>query len=159
NGPWRSRCCFKNSTHCAMVAWGVVVGIRVSARMSSGPLPTMQTTLVPPVSTPPYKAMRVHFLFDPQPILDLFQRNSLGFRQEHPHQHELQQHHYGKEGESAGAGGFGDYRETPTHDRSPKPVGKAAQRLAAGANAIGKNLAEINPDHRALRESKECDVA
>src|SRR5262245_5291017 len=46
-------CCAKNATAAAMVSAGAPVGTRVSARMSSGPVPTAQTSFVPPASTPP----------------------------------------------------------------------------------------------------------
>jgi hypothetical protein len=40
-----------------MVSVGFVVAKRVSATICSGPLPTMQTNLVPPDSIPPYNFM------------------------------------------------------------------------------------------------------
>ena len=40
---------------------GVVVAKRISARMSSGPVPTVQTNLVPPASIPPYR-LRINTL-------------------------------------------------------------------------------------------------
>ena len=33
-----------------------------------------------------------------------------------------------------------------------------AHALALGAHSVGKDLADVNPDDRALREGKECDV-
>ena len=36
---------------------------------------------------------------------------------------------------------------------------KAAQALSGGAHAVGKYFADINPDHGALGERKERDVA
>ena len=48
-GPWRSK---KLATR-SIVFSGVVVGTISSARRSSGPVPTPQTHLEPPASTPP----------------------------------------------------------------------------------------------------------
>ena len=40
-----------------------------------------------------------------------------------------------------------------------EPVGKAAEALAFGANLVGKDFADVDPDDRALRESEEGDKA
>ena len=54
---------------------------------------------------------------------------------------------------------LGDDRERPAHGGGPEPVREAAQRLAAGAHAVREDLADVDPDHRPLREGEERDVA
>jgi hypothetical protein len=53
SGPRRVCASRKKAMAWPMVSAGLVVGSRASARTSSGPVPTTQTNLVPPPSTPP----------------------------------------------------------------------------------------------------------
>src|SRR5262245_8996779 len=52
-GPCFACCSRKNRSTSPSVLVGDVVGKRTSARMSSGPVPTTHTNLVPPASMPP----------------------------------------------------------------------------------------------------------
>src|SRR4051794_40581172 len=56
-----SACCcsWKKAMIWGRFSSGVVVGKRVSARRSSGPVPTAQTIFVPPASMPPYNICSV----------------------------------------------------------------------------------------------------
>src|ERR1039458_2287567 len=64
-----------------------------------------------------------------------------------------------KKGKRQRAGGGGDHRKQKRDQRIHDPVRGAAQALALRAHAIGKDLAQLEPDHGALREREEADEA
>ena len=83
----------------------------------------------------------------------------LGLRIEIQDNHKLQAHHHGEEKKWKAARGAGPKRESAGDERVHDPVSGAAEALAFGAHARGKNFAEINPDHGALRNGEKADVS
>ena len=75
------------------------------------------------------------------------------------HDDQLLSHHGGEEikGNSAPAGGYQgeDSGDDGVHD----PVREAAEALTFGADLVGEDLADVDPDDSALRKGEEGDEA
>src|SRR5277367_1514872 len=102
--------------------------------------------------------VRIESLFDAEFVLHLLERVALGFRIEKEHDEELQNHHGGEEDEGRAGGTFREDRECSGDDGVHDPVRGAAEALTFGADACGKDFADIDPDHRALRDGEEEDI-
>ena len=103
--------------------------------------------------------LKAGLLFDAEFVLHLLERVALGFRIHKEHDKELQNHHGGEEDEGCAGGIFREYRECSGDDGVHDPVRGTAEALALGANARGKDFADIDPYDGALRDGEEEDVA
>ena len=89
--------------------------------------------------------------------LHLFERHTFCFRIEKGHHKKLKNHHSGEEHEGVGAGRSCQEWEGQRDDAVHEPVGKAAEALTLGADLVGKNLSDVDPDDGALREREKRD--
>src|ERR1700761_4268350 len=106
-----------------------------------------------------------HTSLDAEELLHLLQRQAFGFHDHRFYPDQLQQHHESKKSKNI-SGAFGMFvrADLLDHDwkrrrqqRCENPMRRTAQRLAFGAMAIGKNLRNENPDHRALTDGVRGD--
>jgi hypothetical protein len=95
----------------------------------------------------------------PESFLQLFERKTLCLRIYQQHNEKLQNHHGGEKHEGIAAGFCGHHRKNKGDYAVHEPVGEASEALTLGANAIGENLADVDPDNGALRKSEARDVA
>jgi hypothetical protein len=79
------------------------------------------------------------------------------FRVEAPDDERLHRHHRGEEAERDRAGMRGQHREDQGDRERHDPVREAPEALASGTRHVREDLAEIDPDHSALREREERD--
>ena len=101
---------------------------------------------------------REHVLGNAEFMLQLFERDATGFGKDEKDKNKLNRHHGCEEGERGRRGAGGDAREVQGDQCSADPVGGAADGLALGADAVGKDLRDVDPDDRALRDGEEQDV-
>jgi len=89
--------------------------------------------------------------------LNRFERHTFGLGHQEQGPEQLHEHHYGVEGECMASGAAGDQRKRPGDQSGHDPVSRASQRLPLGANAVRKDLADEDPDHRSLSERVRRD--
>src|SRR5262245_39944528 len=87
---------------------------------------------------------------DAEFLLHFFQGDASCFRIPPQDYEELDGHHYGEENERVASGFGGDSRKAERDDCIHGPVSEAAKALACGADAVGKNFADVDPDDGAL---------
>ena len=90
-------------------------------------------------------------------MLELLETDLLGLGIDEQDYQELQEHHGAEEEEGAPAGVSGDLREGERNDGVHDPVGGGAEALSFGADRGREDLADVHPDHRALREGEARD--
>src|ERR1700733_671369 len=96
-------------------------------------------------------------LVDAKLVLHFFQRDAGGFRVVEEDEDEVDGHHGGEEHEGVGAGGLRHDGKEERDEHVPDPVRGAAESLTLGAHAVGKDLADVDPEHRALRHGEGGD--
>src|SRR3984885_7254466 len=96
-------------------------------------------------------------LVDAKLVLHFFQRDAGGFRVVEEDEDEVDGHHGGEEQKGVGAGGLRHDGKEERDEHVPDPGRGAAESLTLGAHAVGKDLADVDPEHRALRHGEGGD--
>src|ERR1043166_1782531 len=93
-----------------------------------------------------------------QALLHFFKGDAFGLGHHQLHPDKLQDHHAAEEQEDITGSKRGDHFGEKRGEQGGKdPMSEAAQRLAFGAMAVGKNLGDKYPDDRALSNGVGAD--
>ena len=90
--------------------------------------------------------------------MHFFEGDAFCFGIERQHDDELHDRHHREKNEGIAAGLCGERRKAERNYACHEPVREAAEALSLGANTIGENFADVNPNDGALGKRKKRDV-